>query len=106
MSTGSIIWFIREGTLQIALREGMQGYKNFCVNIGEVDQLIVDDLGGIEKKPQYPDGVISTASAFGRSIGMRENEAFIRLVRAGHTSASYTDVSKAGKKRYAKSGIM
>lgn len=100
MSTGSIIGFIRNDTLRIALKEGMQGYKNFCVNIGEVDQLVADNSGAIEKKPQYPDGAVSTASAFGRSIGMRENEAFVRLVRAGHTPASYTDISKAGKKRH------
>jgi hypothetical protein len=100
MSVGSIIQLIREGALRIALREGMQGYKNFCVNKNEVDQLVADNSGGIEKKPQYPDGVVSTASAFGRSIGMRENEAFIRLVRSGHTPASHADISKAGKKRY------
>lgn len=100
MSVGTIIRLIREGKLRIALRGGMAGYKNFCVNKNEVDQLVANNSGGIEKKPQYPDGVVSTASAFGRSIGMRENEAFVRLVRAGHTPASHADISKAGKKRY------
>ncbi|WP_025050373.1 hypothetical protein [Sulfitobacter noctilucae] len=100
ISVGTIIQCIREGALRISSREGMQGYKNFCVNKKEVDQLVADNSEGLKKKPQYPDGVVSTASAFGRSIGMRENEAFIRLVRAGHTPASHVDISTAGKKRF------
>ncbi|MEO9651852.1 MAG: hypothetical protein ABJ360_24815 [Roseobacter sp.] len=31
---------------------------------------------------------------------MRENEAFVRLVRAGCTPASYAEISKTGKNRY------
>jgi hypothetical protein len=100
MSVGTIIKLIREGTLRIAIREGMAGYKNFCVNKNEVDRLVANNSGEIEKKPQYPDGVVRTASACGRASGLRETEAFVRLVRAGHTPASYADISKAGKKRY------
>ena len=100
MNAGTIINSIRDGSLQIAETKGIQGYSGFVVRKDEIDLLLGKNTDVIEDKPQGPEGVVSTAAAFGRSVGMRENEAFVRLVRAGHTPASHTDISKTGKKRY------
>jgi len=100
MNVGLIISAIRDGVLKVARRKGVQGYNGFCVCKEEIDQLVARSIDEIEFKPRHPEEVVVTASAFGRSVGMRENEAFVKLVRAGHTPASHTDVSKTGKKRY------
>ena len=99
LDINSIIIAIKDGNLRIARFEGADGYRSFCVSKVEVDDFAPDKTKDDVGAP-FPIEVISTASAFGRSVGMRENEALVRLVRDGHTPASHKTVSKTGLERF------
>ena len=49
---------------------------------------------------ELPPDVVCSAAAFGRSVGMRENQAFQRLAQGGHTPASHIEVAKSGTERF------
>ena len=100
LAVGFIIDAIRDGRLQLAKFEGVDGYRSFCVSKAEMDKLLAENSHEITTGPRLLPGVICTAAAFGRSVGMRGNQAFIRLVRARLTPASHVVVTKSGVKRF------
>ncbi|MBI1494505.1 hypothetical protein [Halocynthiibacter styelae] len=100
LSVGFIISAIRDGHLQISKFEGLDGYRSFCVSKAEMDKLAAKIIQEAGPDVQSSDRAVCTAAAFGRSVGMRENEAFLRLVRGGHTPASQITTSKAGQQRF------
>lgn len=100
LDVGFIIGAIRDGRLRLAKFEGVDGYRSFCVSKVEIDKLSAENSDEITPGALLPPEVICTAAAFGRSVGIRGNQAFIRLVRAGLTPASHTVVTKSGLKRF------
>ena len=100
LGVGFIIDAIRDGRLRLAKFEGVDGYRSFCVSKAEMDKIKAESSHEIATGSRLPTEVICTAAAFGRSVGIRENQAFIRLVRAGLTPASHTVVTKSGLKRF------
>ncbi|NSX53279.1 hypothetical protein [Parasulfitobacter algicola] len=100
LDVGFVIEAIRDGRLQLAKFEGVDGYRSFCVSKAEMNKLLAENPHKITIGPRLLPGVICTAAAFGRSVGMRGDQAFIRLVRARLTPASHVVVTKSGVKRF------
>lgn len=100
LSVGSIIRAIRDGRLTAARFEGLTGYRSICVPKAEIDQLAVQSIEVPAKPSKLPPAVVCSAAAFGRSVGMREKQAFQRLVQGGHTPASHKVVSNDGTERF------
>lgn len=100
LSVGSIIQAIRDGRLSAATFEGLTGYRSICVLKTEIDQLAAQSTEVSATASKLPPDVVCSAAAFGRSVGMRENQAFQRLVQGGHTPASHTVLSKNGTERF------
>jgi hypothetical protein len=100
LGVGRIVHAIRDGRLRVARWHGLDGYRALCVSKVEIDQFAVDSGAQTEAHSKLPTEVVSTAAAFGRSVGMREGQAFQRLVHAGHTPASHETISRNGTKRF------
>lgn len=100
LSVGSIIQAIRDGRLSAARFEGLTGYRSICVLKTEIDQLAAQCIEVQAKRSELPPDVVCSAAAFGRSVGMRENQAFQRLAQGGHTPASVKVVSENGTERF------
>ena len=100
LSVGSIIQAIRDGRLSAARFDGLTGYSSICVPKADIDQLASQSTMVSPKPSKLPPAVVCSAAAFGRSVGMRENQAFQRLVQGGHTPASHTVLSKNGTERF------
>lgn len=100
LSVGSIIQAIRDGRLSAAKFVGLTGYSSICVPKADIDQLASQSTTVSAKPYKLPPAVVCSAAAFGRSVGMRERQAFQRLVQGGHTPASHSVVSKNGTERF------
>ena len=100
LSVGSIIQAIRNGRLSAARFDGLTGYSSICVPKADIDQLASQITTASPKPSKLPPAVVCSAAAFGRSVGMRENQVFQRLVQGGHTPASHKVVSKNGTERF------
>lgn len=100
LAVGFIIGAVRDGRLKLGKFEGVEGYRSFCVSKAEIDKIAAQNFHENTTEQRLPPEVICTATAFGRSVGMRGNQAFIRLVRARHTPASHVVVTKSGVKRF------
>ncbi|MEJ6404056.1 TniQ family protein [Yoonia sp. 2307UL14-13] len=100
LSVGQIIDAMRNGRLHVARLKGLAGYRSLCVSKVEIDHLAAEVGVPVEAPSKLPAEVVSSAAAFGRSVGMREGQAFQRLVMAGHTSASHEVISNSGARRF------
>ena len=100
LSVGSIIQTIRDGRLSAARFDRLTGYSSIYVPKADIDQLASQSTTRSAKPSKLPPAVVCSAAAFGRSVGMRENQAFQRLVQGGHTPASHKVVSKNGTERF------
>lgn len=100
LGVGCIIQAIFDGRIGVARFGGLEGYKALSVRKIEIDQLASQHIEVRGKRLSHPPEVVCTAAAFGRSVGMRENQAFQRLVKAGHARASHAEVAKNGSVRF------
>lgn len=92
LRVGTLITAVRMGQLQLGQREGVWGYAGFCLLKSEVDA-----LNPVRKDGQM-ESMIS-AAVFARSIGMRSEGWFEKLVAAGHTPGTRMPHPKLGGMR-------
>ncbi len=78
---GTIIAALRGGKLQLGQRMDIKGYAGLYVQKSEIDQMRLQ-----KQEPAYRN--LITAAAFGRSVGIRTQGWFEKLVDAGHTPAT------------------
>ena len=83
ISLTALIGEIEAGRLEVGVREGQEGFHGIVVPL--------EQLGHLIAARQRPDptegGKLQSAAAFGRSIGLRDNGAFVAIIEAGHVAA-------------------
>jgi len=92
LSVGTLIAAIRSRELQLGHREDLSGYAGFSVLKSEVDALK-------PRREEEQEGSMISAAAFARSIGMRSEGWFEKLVAAGQTPATRMPHPKLGGMR-------
>ncbi|MGO4910681.1 TniQ family protein, partial [Pseudorhodobacter sp. W20_MBD10_FR17] len=100
VSLSTIVGAIRDGQVQVGHVRGRGGYRDLLVLKVEIDRLAGAMEDGQGPKPLLPEDVITTAAAFGRSVGIRDGGRFAAFVAAGHVPALQLPHPKIGGLHY------
>jgi hypothetical protein len=98
VSFSMLIEAIRDDRLEVARREGADGFHGLVVPKAEVDSIA--RLSGISDVPESDLPGEMSAAEFGRMIGLRDHGDFTALIEAGHTPAERQVNPKTGRAQY------
>lgn len=90
---------IRDKRLTVGQRTGVKGFHGIILLKSEVDLIAV--LRPAKKEMRLVESQETMAAAqFGRSVGLRDNGAFLALIEAGHVPARLAVNSRTGRSQY------
>lgn len=83
ISLAKMVAAIEDGSLDVGAKEGVAGFHGIVVRTEQLAPLLT-----IKERPDPTEGgKLQSAAAFGRSIGLRDNGAFVAMIEAGHVAA-------------------
>ena len=100
VSLADLITAILERRLAVGHRAEFPGFHGVVVRKGEVDDLALPLRTAQNSGADDPSGVLISAAAFGRSIGLRDRRKFLALIEAGHTPATKSKNPRTGRLQY------
>ena len=83
ISLANMIAAIDDGNLDVGARQGVAGFHGIVVRLEQLAPLIAST----ERPDPTEGGQLQSAAAFGRSVGLRDNGAFVALIEEGHVPA-------------------